>query len=105
MSKNTITMELGGVARDLKFNIGTLKHVGELTGIDPFEYKTESTNFTDLLPFAAKIIHSALLSNCASKKVDPDFTAEDVEEWVNDLTPADLIEVINTYNAMFTSKK
>lgn len=100
-----MTLELGGVARGMKFNIGTLKCLGDITGIDPLSYKAESSNFSDLLPYAIRITHAALLSNCLSKKVDPDFTAADVEEWVNDLSVIELTEIVNHYNAIFASPK
>lgn len=100
-----MSLELGGAVRGLKFNIGTLKYLGELTGVDPFQFKAEGNNFSDLLPYAIKITHAALLSNCLSKKQDPDFTDADVQSWVDDLSISELTEIVNHYNAIFASPK
>lgn len=105
MSKNYITLELGGISRGLKFNIGTLKYLKDVTGIDPMEYKVETNTFAELLPYATNILHAALLSNCLSKKEQPDFTAADVQGWVDDLSVSDLTEVILKYNEIFVSPK
>lgn len=98
-------LELGGKVRGLKFNIGTLKCLGEITGQDPLKFKAESDNFSDLLPYTIKIIHAALLANCMSKKETPDFTAEEVEEWATELSGFDLTEIISCYNGIFTPPK
>jgi hypothetical protein len=103
--KNYMQMELGGTVRGLKFNIGTLKYLKEITGVDPVDYRAESNKMEDLIPFATRILHAALLSNLLSKKEDPDFTAEDVDAWVTDLTVADLTEVIHRYNEIFGVQK
>jgi hypothetical protein len=104
MLKNYMTLKLGGQVRGLKFNIGTLKCLRDITGIDPLAYKAESDTFQDLLPYATKIMHAALLSNCLSKKEQPDFRDEDVSVWVDELSVAELTEVIAHYNSIFTTK-
>lgn len=98
-----MTLELGGKVRGLKFNIGTLKYLRDVTGIDPMEYKAESNSFAEILPYATNILHAALLSNCLSKKEEPDFTAEDVTIWVDELTAGDLTGVILKYNEIFVA--
>lgn len=103
--KNYMQMELGGKVRGLKFNIGTLKYLKEITGVDPVDFKAESNKMEDLIPFATKILHAALLSNIAIKKESPDFIADDVQTWVDDLTVVDLTEVIYKYNEIFTLPK
>jgi hypothetical protein len=103
--KNYISMEIGGKVRGLKFNVGTLKCLADITGTDPLKYKSESDNFTDILPYATKIVHAALLSNCLSKKEAPDFSGEDIELWINDLTGFELTEAINYFNWMFLPPK
>ena len=99
--KNYLQLELGGKVRGLKFNIGTLKYLRELTGLDPMDFKAESNKFEELLPYATKILHAALLSNLLSKKEDRDFTSEDVDAWVNELSVSDLTTVILKYNSIF----
>lgn len=96
-----MTLELGGKVRGLKFNVGTLKCLRDVSGIDPMEYKAESNSFEVLIPYATNILYAALLSNCLSKKEEPDFTAEDIKGWVDELTVTDLTAVILKYNEIF----
>lgn len=100
-----MALELGGKTRGLKFNIGTLKYLKEVTGIDPMDFKVESNRFDELLPYATSILHAALLSNCLSKREDPDFSADDIKVWVNELSVGDLTEVIYMYNGIFAVSK
>lgn len=102
---NYMSLEIGGKVRGLKFNVGLLKCLEGIIGGDPLQYKTEGSSFSEILPFAINITHAALLSNCLSKKEAPDFTAEDVEQWVNDLSGYDLTEIINQYNGIFSQPK
>lgn len=103
--KNYLSVELGGVSRGLKFNVGTLKCLQDIIGSDPLQYKVASESFNDILPYAVNVVHAALLSNCLSKKTDPDFTAEDVKAWVDDLSVGDLEVIINHYNSIFLVPK
>ena len=105
MVNNYLSLELGGKARGLKFNVGTLRCLKETTGIDPLDFKYESDKLGDLLPYAEKIMYAALLSNCLSKKEAPDFTADDVAEWFNDLDFPTITDIINRYNGIFTTGK
>jgi hypothetical protein len=101
MSKNYITLLLGDKERGLKFNVGTLNFLQSEFDIDPLLFKAESTGWKDLLPYAVKIIYVALLSNCRSKKEEPDFKLADVEQWAEELTGADLTQVVNMWNGQF----
>jgi hypothetical protein len=103
MSKNYISLQLGGTSRGLKFNIGTLRCIKDVASIDPLSFKAESENLNDLLVYAEKIMHAALLSNCLSKKEPADFTAEDVAFWFNDLDMPTITEIINAYNGIFST--
>lgn len=105
MLKNYLSLELGGKTRGLKFNIGTLKCLKDVAGVDPLDFKAESDKLSDLLPYAEKILHAALLSNCLSKKEDPDFTTEDVTEWVNELDIPTVTDIIGRYNGIFSTPK
>jgi len=98
---NYMPLEIGGKVRGLKFNVGTLKCLRDITGADPLQFKAEGESFDDILPYAIKITHAALLSNCLSKKEAPDFTADDIEQWVNDLSGYDLTEIIMYFNRIF----
>lgn len=105
MTNNYLSLELGGKARGLKFNIGTLRCLKDVAGIDPINFKAESDTLSDLLPYAEKIMHAALLSNCLSKKEAPDFTADDITEWFNELDLPTITDIINRYNGIFTTGK
>lgn len=97
-------LELGGKVRGLKFNMGTYKALEEITGQDPLTYVPESQLHKDLRPYALNVFHAALLSNCKSKKVDPDFTAEDVIEWFDELSITEVTEIINKHSGKDDSK-
>lgn len=103
MGKNYLSLELGGIQRGLKFNIGTLRCLKDVTGIDPLDFKAESDKISDLLPYAEKLMHAALLSNCLSKKEQATFTVEDVTIWFNDLDIATITDIINHYNNIFSA--
>lgn len=105
MLKNYLSLELGGKTRGLKFNIGTLKCLKDVAGIDPLDFKAESDKLSDLLPYAEKILHAALLSNCLSKKEDPDFSAADVAEWMDELDIPTVTDIITRYNSIFATPK
>lgn len=105
MINNYLSLELGGKARGLKFNVGTLRCLKDVAGVDPLDFKAESDKLSDLLPYAEKILYAALLSNCLSKKEAPDFSAEDVTDWLNELDISTITEVITQYNAIFQAKK
>jgi hypothetical protein len=101
MVKNYMSLELGGKVRGLKFNVRTLDCFQELFGIDPLTFKAESESYKDIRPYAEKIFHAALLSNCLSKKEQPDFVAEDVAEWMKDLSGYEITTVCTTWNGMW----
>jgi len=100
-----MSLQLGGKQRGLKFNIGTLNCLRKQYDVDPLNWKSEGGTWDNVFPYGVKILHAALLSNCASKKEEPDFTKEDVEEWANDLSAGELTEVIVSYNNIFSTSK
>jgi hypothetical protein len=93
MALNYIQVELGGEKRGLKYGLGALKHIKNLTSADPFALtaKGASDNIEDQIEFAAIVFYAGLLSNCDSKKQEPDFTIEDVTRWVEEM-PTGLIK-------------
>lgn len=101
MNKKYITLELGGQERGLNFNVNTLEFMQTELGIDPLAYKAESTAWKDLLPYVVNIVYVALLSNYKSKKIDADFTLEQVREWVGELSGAELSKVATMWNGQF----
>ena len=94
--KNYLQLEIGDQVRGLKFNMRTLDFIQQLTGKDPFTFRAASNDFKDVKEYALVIFHAALLSNCASKKEEPDFKAEEVAEWFHELNPSDVWLIVNT---------
>lgn len=84
--------------------MGTYEALKELTGFDPLQYVPESQSYEHLRPYALNIFHAALLSNCNSRKEQPDFTREDVEQWFNDLGIAEVTEIINKHSGKDDTK-
>jgi hypothetical protein len=105
MVNNYLSLELGGKARGLKFNVGTLRCFQTQFNIDPLQFKAESDDFKGILPFAEKILHAALLSNCLSKKEAPDFSAEDITEWIDELSGYEITKICTTWNDMWSAPK
>lgn len=54
--------------------------------MDRLRVATPNPSLRDGLAFP---IYAALANNCRSKKVDPDFTFEDVKSWVEELIDTD----------------
>lgn len=82
---NYIKVKLGGKERGLKYNMGALRHLGEITQSDPLDF----TNVADPLKqfdFVKSIVHAGLLANADSKKSEPDFNEKEVIEWVSELS-------------------
>jgi len=103
MANNYLSLELGGKPRGLKFNVGTLRCIKDIVGIDPFDFKIQSESFADIMPYAEKIFHAALLSNSLSKKEAADYTTEDVTDWFNELDMPTITDIINRYNSIFSA--
>lgn len=97
MAKNYLQLELGGKKRGLKFNMNTLDKIEQLTGEDPTQFLPATKSYSDAKKYAIILIHAALLSNCDSKKEEPDFTESDVTEWYKELTFSEVTEVINVF--------
>lgn len=102
--KNYFQLELGTdaegnpVKRGVKLNNRTIDIIAEITGKDPLtEFNLENTEWKNLEAFCSVIIKAGLRSNCVTKKVDPDFTDEQVTEWIKDLSPGDLYNIVAAY--------
>lgn len=92
-----IQVKLGGKQRGLKFNMGTFRFIGELTGKDPLRFEDSSNDLGEQYRIIKTIIHAGLLSNCISKKIEPDFDDGNVNEWVSELSAAEGVEVIEAF--------
>lgn len=88
-----IQLELGGKARGLKFN-----QMAVIT----------MTNYLDFQNLAATygyaLIYAGLVANCYVKREEPDFTFEQVCDWVETLTPEQLTEVRTVFESTQTFK-
>lgn len=102
MSKNYTTIELGGKERGLKFNMGTLKLLGEITKSDALTFQIQNNDLPSIYKHTQVIIHASLLSNCNSKKEAPDFTVDEIEQWVNEIDFSEAIKVLNAFSAAYT---
>jgi hypothetical protein len=102
MSKNYLSLNLGGKERGLKFNNRTINIIGDLTGNDPLTFIPPSSAWKDLLEYTSTILHAALLSNLASTKEQPDFVKADIDEWLNDLAPEQIYTISNVYAQLLT---
>jgi hypothetical protein len=107
MTTNYYQIETGDRKRGLKFNNRTMDFIEKITGKDAFQFQPafvegQNPTYKALVDFATTIIHAALLSNCASKKEEPDFSADDVAEWVNELAPADIYKATDAFRTLVT---
>lgn len=98
--RNYLQLEIGGKLRGLKFNMGTYQAISDLTGQDPLTFAPASNAYADLVPYARTIFHAALLSNCKSKKEEPDFTQADVDAWFDEFGIKDVTLIINMHTGV-----
>lgn len=52
----------------------------------------------------ADLIYYGLLNNCSIKKIDPDFTEEEVTEWVDDMPMDKLNEIFKSFQGSFSGE-
>lgn len=78
---NYIQIELGGEKRGWKVNQMTIELWSKMINEDAFN---SSSNYS--------AVYAGLIANCEAKRIDPDFTYEQVCDWVDELnlTPAGL---------------
>lgn len=101
-----IELELGGQKRTLRFSMGTLKFIGNLTGSDPLAFGTGITeNPGRLFDMVKVIVHAGLLQECKSVKANADFNEEDVDDWVSDLDTSAAMEIIGHYSKAFSAEE
>ena len=92
--------KIGGKDRGLKFNLGALKHIGDITGNDPLAF-TLNESPADQFRFVFTIVYAGLLANADAKKQEPDFSKDDVESWVKDLEMPEAVEIIKFFTAAY----
>lgn len=106
-----IQIELGGKLRGLKFNMFALEEYTKRIGITL--NKAAEKNSTDIsqatLVYAC--VYSGLIGNYYAKEIEQDFTFEDVTDWVDAASNADLEAACNClseterYKDIFPSNK
>ena len=88
-----IQLEIGGKQRGLKFN-----QMAVIT----------MTNYLDFNNLAATygyaLVYAGLVANCYVKREEPDFTFEQVCDWVETLTPEKLVEIRDVFESTQTFK-
>jgi hypothetical protein len=99
MSKNYISLELGGKKRGLPFKMGTLRKLKGLTNSDPYGFLSaiNVNDVDDQAKIVSTIVYASLLANAATKKEDVDFTKEDIDLWIDELDLVDWATIINTF--------
>ena len=80
--------------RGLKFNTGAWKI---------FATHVDANNYVASAAYA--MIYAGLWANCFVKRIEPDFTFEQVCEWVDDLTPEVIQSVTVIFNEMTQFKE
>jgi hypothetical protein len=100
MGKNYLRLELGGRERGLNFNMGCLKNIQEISNRDPFSLSVEGDVQHQMRELSI-IVYSALLSNCKSKKEEPDFIEADVVNWVEELDFDEALNVLNAFRIAY----
>ena len=100
---NYHTLELGGQRRGLKFNFGTLRFIGELTGNDPLLLAQASTP-KEIFNQARIIVQAGMMSNYLSLKKEVDFTGEEVADWLSELPINTVMEVVTAFSKSFAGE-
>lgn len=94
MKDGLITLQLGGKERTLKFNMRALETLSEvkLAG--------------DLgLSSVAVVVYAGLIGWHYVKQVKPDFTFEDVSEWVEEITLSGDTQILSDINDCFSNSR
>lgn len=91
---------VGDKEQGLKFNMGTLKHLKDITGGDPFSFFI-GEDIDAQIKQVAVILYAAMAANYRSKKQEIDFSIEDCELWAEDFSMEEAIRVVNTFRAAY----
>lgn len=85
---NYVQIELGGEKRGLKFNQGAHVEIQQLI---------EGQKNPVFVSYA--VIYGGLIGNCFAKRIEPDFTFEQVCDWSDKMNPADAPIILEAYKA------
>lgn len=98
-----MSLELGGKNRGLPFKIGTLRQLKGLIEGDPFDFLSAkvSGDLDEQIEVVALIAYASLLANAKTKKEDPDFTKQDVQDWMDDLDFEQVVNILNFFKRAY----
>lgn len=97
MSKTYQTFTLGGKERGFRLRNKTIDFIGEITGSDPLEFTPKGTTWKDIRDYAKVILHAGILSDLHSKNEVPDFSSQEVDQWMDDIAPQEIYMVSDMY--------
>lgn len=105
MMKTYIQVNLGGQLRGLKFNLGTLRHIGDITGNDPFKFIVNVSEYDPFMKDFRVIVYAGLLSNYDSMKREPEFTQEEVRVWVDEIdNMREALRIVNAFSEAYKTE-
>lgn len=93
-----VNIDLNGRQRGLKFNMYAFELLSKRAGSQFREGDTFTSQLT------SEIVYSGMMANCWVKEVDPDFSFEEVTDWVENLWYSDegqelLIKIFEAFQA------
>lgn len=94
----------GGKAkkRILRWNLGTLKHIGVLTKDDPFDFNVNFVKIEEAFRICKLVTYAGLLSNLDYLGEDQDFDEKDVDRWVGAWDLPTAVAIIQSFSAAMT---
>lgn len=95
MDKTIYTLKLGGNDVTLKFNIGTLRRIKEITGKDPLA-ALQNADTMGALDFAQVAIEAGMKAN------DKNADVSKVQDWFDELSPDEATNVIHAFTRAYT---
>jgi hypothetical protein len=93
--------ELGGEHRQLRFNVGALKTIRDLTKKDVFENRDEADQYDQL----AIIVFAGLKADHVFRKEQMLQTLENVVSWVDELSMQEGIDILAAFNSATAIKQ
>jgi hypothetical protein len=94
MKDGLITLNLGGKERTLKFNMRALEVLSEAKCAGDFGISSVSI-----------VVYAGLIGWHYAKQMDPDFTFEEVSDWVEELTMSEDAKVLSGVNECFENSR
>jgi hypothetical protein len=95
---NILQIKLGDKERTLRFDVGTLKLIGQKTQQDALAPMEGLEGYQQAL-YAC---YYGMLRDYRVQKKDLDFEMADVEDWLDAASFTDMIEIMKAYNSAYT---